>query len=86
MAASAAVVRGFPDIDMHTAESLGANQAHTLAIVCDQDALVRDVCAMSAVMSNLEVVELAGANHLTAQGDPRFLERLLAFLDEHGAN
>ena len=71
---------------MHTAESLGANQAHTLAIVGDQDALVRDVCAMSAVMSNLKVVELAGANHLTAQGDPRFLERLLAFLDEHGAN
>ena len=40
---------------------------------------------MQAVMANLEVVELAGANHLTAQGHPEFLERLLAFLDEHGA-
>ena len=85
-AAIAAVVRGFPDIDSHTAESLGANQVPTLAMVGDQDALARDVRAMSAVMSNLEVLELGGANHLTAQGDPRFLEKLLAFLDEHSAN
>ena len=85
-AAIAAVVRGFPDIDSHTAESLGANQVPTLAMVGDQDALARDVRAMGAVMSNLEVLELGGANHLTAQGDPRFLEKLLAFLDEHSAN
>ena len=80
--AIAAVVRGFREIDNHTAESLGANQVPTLALVGDQDALVRDVRAMKAVMANLEVVELAGANHLTAQGHPGFLERLLAFLDE----
>ena len=79
----AAVVRGFRDIDNHTAESLGANQVPTLALVGDQDALVRDVRAMKEVMANLEVEEIAGANHLTAQANPRFLERLLAFLSEH---
>ncbi len=84
--AIAAAVRGFRAIDNHTAESLGANQVPSLALVGDQDALVRDVRAMKEVMANLEVVELAGANHLTAQVDPRFLERLLAFLDEHGAS
>ena len=55
------------------------------ALAGDQDALVRDVRAMKEVMTNLDVVEIAGANHLTAQANPRFLERLLAFLDEHGA-
>ena len=84
-AAIAAAVRGFRAIDNHTAENLGANQVPSLALVCDADALVRDVRAMQAVMANLDVVELAGANHLTAQGDQRFLKRLLAFLDEHGA-
>ena len=85
-AAIAAVVRGFGDIDNHTAASLGANQIPTLAMVGDQDALVRHVRAMAGVMSNLEAVELAGANHMTAQGDPRFLEKLLGFLGEHGGN
>ena len=83
--AIAAAVRGFRAIDNHTAESLGANQVPSLALVGDEDALLRDVRAMQAVMANLEVVELAGATHLTAQGHPGFLERLLAFLDEHGA-
>ena len=82
-AAIAAAVRGFSEIDNHTAASLGANQVPTLALVGDQDALVRDVRAMKEVMANLEVEEIAGANHLTAQATPRFLERLLAFLDEH---
>lgn len=85
-AAIAAVVRGFRDIDTHTAESLATNLVPTLALVGDQDALIRDVRAMASVMSNLEVVELTGANHMTAQSDPRFLEGLLGFLNQHGSN
>lgn len=83
-AAIAAAVRGFGDIDTHTAQSLGDNTVPTLALVGDQDALARDVRAMATVMSKLEVVELGGASHMTAQTDPRFIQELLDFLSEHG--
>ncbi len=81
--ALAAALRGFDALGRISAQNLVENRVPTLALVGDQDPLLQQVETMAAVMSNLEVVEIPGATHMTAFSDPLFTETLVAFLGRH---
>ena len=84
--ALAASVRGLDPVMAFTDDELAANQVPTLALIGNRDAMIRDVRALAGVMSNLEVVEIPGATHLTAPGDELFASSLLIFLAKHDSN
>ena len=84
--ALAAVARGFEQLSQVSAENLRANTVPTLALVGDLDPLIEDVERLAGVMSDLDVIEIPGATHMTAVGDGLFIESLLAFLDMHRSN
>lgn len=81
--ALAAVIRGMSELEV-TAEQLKANKVPTLALIGEVDPLKTAVDAMEAVMSNLEVIVIEGANHMTAFTKPTFVEGLKAHLAKHG--
>ncbi len=84
--ALAAVVRGFEPLLQISADNLRANTVPTLALVGERDPLSADVERLAGVMSNLDVIEIPGATHMTAFSDGVFIENLVAFLDKHSSN
>ncbi len=84
--ALAAVIRGLPQLTRITADNLRANTVPTLALIGDQDPNMENVERLAGVMSNLEVVEIPGADHMTAPGEDTFIESLVGFLDKHSSN
>ncbi len=84
--AQAAVLRGFEQLLQIDASNLRANTVPTLALLGAQDPSVEYVERQASVMSNLEVITIPGATHVTAYRDAAFIEHLVAFLDEHSRN
>ncbi len=77
--ALAAAVRGLAEMTV-TEEELRANQVPTLAVIGSKDPLKATVDPMSGVMSELEIVVLEGADHMTAPSDPGLVSAIKAFL------
>ena len=84
--AFAAVIRGFPQLSHITADNLRANTVPTLALIGDRDPLIEGVERLAGVMSNLDVVEIPGATHMTLFREDMFIEHLVGFLDAHSSN
>lgn len=70
----------FPPV---TAEELRANEVPTLALLGENDLLGDQVERMSETMSNLEVLVIPGADHVSAFGRPEFVTALVGFLTRH---
>jgi len=60
-----------------------ANKVPTLALIGELDPLKAGVDRLDGLMPHLKIVVIPGANHMTAPGNPVFLEQLKAFLAEH---
>lgn len=71
--ALASVIRGMSDLQVTEAQ-LKANRVPTRAIIGEIDPLREGVTEMERVMSALDVVVVDGADHMTAFGNPAFLE------------
>jgi pimeloyl-ACP methyl ester carboxylesterase len=80
--ALAAVIRGMQNLTVSEAQ-LRANKVPTLALIGDQDPLKAGVDQLDGVMSNLEIVVIEGADHMTAFSRPEFKESLKKFLAAH---
>jgi len=80
--ALAACVRNFNGLIV-TEKELRANKIPTLAIIGGKDPLKTTVDPLVGVMSNLEVVVIDDANHMTAFGKPVFTSTLKDFLAKH---
>jgi pimeloyl-ACP methyl ester carboxylesterase len=80
--ALAAVVRSYDSFTVSETD-LRQNTVPTLSIIGEKDPLKKGVDAMEGVMSNLEIVVIEGANHVTAVSSPIFLDSLLRFLEKH---
>ena len=82
MQALAAVIRGMREMQV-TEERLRANKVPALAIIGEIDTLKPGVDEMSAVMANLKVVVIEGADHPGAIASPKFRDAMLEFLARH---
>lgn len=80
--ALAGAVRGMADLSV-TEEQLKANKVPTLSIIGEIDPLRAGVDTMAEVMSNLEVVVVEGADHMTCFTNPAFMKSLRQFLAKH---
>lgn len=80
--ALAAAIRGMKGL-MVTRDQLAANQVPAVAVVGSLDPLKTGVDEMAAVMGNLEVAVIDGADHMTAIGHPQLLESIEAHLKQH---
>jgi len=79
-----AVIRGMIEFAV-TADTLRANKVPTLALIGEVDPLKAGVDELAPVMSNLKVVVIEGADHMSAFTKPKFLGELKPFLAEHSA-
>jgi pimeloyl-ACP methyl ester carboxylesterase len=77
--ALAAVARSFKALPDSEAQ-LKANRVPTLALIGSDDPLKKLVDPLPGRLTNLQVIVLAGANHMTAFTSPRFVEALQRFL------
>ena len=80
--ALAAVIRGTTQWIV-SEKALRENKIPTLSLIGEKDPMKEGVDALEQVMSNLKVVVLPGADHITATRHPLFRESLLEFLHEH---
>lgn len=80
--ALAAVTRSLPRLEV-TDEQLKANRVPTLALVGEIDPLKKSVDDMKGRMSNLKIVVIPDADHITAFYQPEFLQALQGFLARH---
>jgi pimeloyl-ACP methyl ester carboxylesterase len=83
--ALAACIRAMPALAV-TEASLRANRVPTLAIIGEKDPLKEGVDELQACMSNLKVVVIEGADHLTTFTQPKFIGALRDFLGSHAAS
>ena len=83
--ALAAVARSLMQLAVEE-KSLRANRVPTLALIGEVDPLKEGVDAMQGVMSNLKVVVIEEADHMTAPGNGKFIDSLSEFLAAHHAN
>jgi pimeloyl-ACP methyl ester carboxylesterase len=82
--ALAAAVRGGA-FTASTEAQLRANKIPVLALVGEVDPAKSGVDPLNGLMSNLKIVVIPKANHMTAVSDPEFIKNLKAFLMEHSA-
>ncbi len=80
--ALAAVARSYTRFAV-SESGLRQNQVPTIAIIGDRDPLKDSVDAMRGVMSNLEIVIIKEADHVTAGASPIFAESMFRFLAKH---
>jgi pimeloyl-ACP methyl ester carboxylesterase len=80
--ALAACIRGLLKLQV-TREQLVNNKVPVLAIVGDKDPLKKGVDAMDGVMSNLKVVIVKGADHMSTFRSAEFQHTLNDFLAAH---
>ncbi len=83
--ALASVARGFTGFAV-SKEKLLANEVPTTIIIGTADPMIRLVPPAVEVMSNLQVVELEGDNHMTAPRNPRFYMAAIAFFNGQDPN
>jgi pimeloyl-ACP methyl ester carboxylesterase len=81
--ALAAVLRGWKGLAVSDKE-LKANRVPVLAIIGADDPLKKGVDAVKGELSELRVVVIPGADHITTFMRPQFVQSLLAFLEKHG--
>jgi pimeloyl-ACP methyl ester carboxylesterase len=82
--ALAAVARGMAGLAVSDAE-LKANRVPTLALIGADDPLKKGVDAVRGRMSDLKIVVMPDADHISAFTKPEFIRALRAFLEEHRA-
>jgi pimeloyl-ACP methyl ester carboxylesterase len=80
--ALAAVLRGMPKLAVSD-EKLKANQTPTLALIGEIDPLKKGVDELKGRMSNLQIVVIDSADHMTAFTRPEFVKELKDFLRKH---
>lgn len=80
--ALAAAIRGMQNLRVPQ-EKLEANEVPTLALIGEVDPLKVGVDALQEVMPNLQVVVIDKADHMTAIGNPKFIDSLKGFLVNH---
>lgn len=80
--ALAAAIRGMTNLVVPE-EALKSNKVPTLALIGERDPLKEGVDLLETVMSNLEVVVIDGADHMTAFSNQAFAKNLQEFLTEH---
>jgi pimeloyl-ACP methyl ester carboxylesterase len=78
--ALAACIRGIHGLAV-TEDSLRANQVPTLCIIGEKDPLKAGVDELAGCMSNVKVVVVPGADHMTCFTQPKFVNELKAFLE-----
>lgn len=81
----ASVVRGFRGFII-PAEKLAANEVPTTIIIGTADPMKRLVPPAVEVMSNLQVVDLEGDNHMTAARNPDYYTAAVAFFSGDDPN
>lgn len=82
--ALAAVVRSWKELSV-SEEKLKANRVPTLALIGDKDPLKKGVDDLKDRLANLTVVEIKGADHMTAFARAEFINTLKEFLAKHRA-
>jgi len=80
--ALAAVIRGMRGLAV-TEEDLKNSKIPILAVVGDKDPLKKGVDNMKGKAADLQVVEIKGADHMTAFGRPEFINSVKDFLAKH---
>ncbi len=81
--ALAAMLRGLRVLSEEEVRSI---QVPVAALIGANDRFMPNVRRLSGVLPDLEVMEIAGADHATAPAHPKFAEELLSFLQkQHGA-
>lgn len=83
--ALAATLRGFKDLTIPE-EKLKTNQVPALALIGALDPLKEGVDALKGRMTNLTIVVIDGADHLTAFTRPEFIKVFRDFVTQHGPN
>ena len=83
--ALAACIRGMLHLHI-TREQLVNNKVPVLAIIGEKDPLKKGVDAMEGVMSNLKVVVVKGADHMTTFRSAVFKQALNDFLSAHSVH
>lgn len=84
MPALSNLIHAFPQFEIPR-EQLEQNQVPILSIVGTKDPLIENVTLMRGVLTNHEVIEIRGTDHLTTVFHPRFIRGLEQFLMRHGA-
>ena len=69
-----------------TREELAMNEVPTLAVIGENDPLKSGVDAMAEVMGNLDIVVIEGTDHMTASGNPKYVEAIIPFMQSHGVS
>ena len=82
--ALAAVARSLKQLAVEE-KALRTNRVPTLALIGEVDPLKEGVDAMRGVMSNLKIIVIEEADHMTAPGNRKFLDSLSEFLATHRA-
>ncbi|MBI3736996.1 alpha/beta hydrolase [Candidatus Sumerlaeota bacterium] len=82
--ALAACIRGNKTLTV-TEEQLRANKVPTLAIIGSRDPIKAQLDRMVGVMSNLDVIIVDGADHMTCFSRPEYINGLTEFLQKHSA-
>lgn len=81
--ALAGVIRGMQDFAL-TDEQLEANEVPTLVLVGEIDPLnEQTVGPLNGVMSNVEIIELPGRDHMSAFADPGYVEGMREHISRH---
>ena len=80
--ALAAVIRGMGGLAV-TQQELKDSRVPTLAIIGSRDPIKASTDELAASMSNLEVVVLEGADHMTAIMNPSFVSSMRSFMMKH---
>ncbi len=75
--ALAALIRNFPASP--TEAQVRANKVPALALIGEVDPLKSGVDRLNGLMTNLKLVVIPGANHMTAPNSPEFIKNLKAF-------
>ncbi len=83
--ALAAAVRGFPGLAFDP-KKLKTNDVPTLAVIGELDPLKKGVDMLQKDMTDLKVVVIPGADHMTAVSNPMFIKSLTEFLARHRAS
>lgn len=81
--AVAAAFRADTAFSRVTQDALSQNEVPTLALIGEHDGFGDQVRRMSEVMTNLEVLVIPGADHVSAFQRPEFLTGLFGFLSRH---
>jgi pimeloyl-ACP methyl ester carboxylesterase len=80
--ALAAVMRGMKALTVPEAK-LKENQVPAQCIIGELDPLKTGVDAIKDKMTNLRVIVIPDADHMTTSGDPKFLQSIKEFLAKH---